>query len=304
MASHLRVSVGPAPAIALGAFLACAAAGSAFAQQLAYDGFNNGPLAELQGSNGGTGWSSSWADAGDTPTAVSVVGLAYSGLAVAPGAAVTAPGDGIYPISRYQRSFGPLPPGTTNLYVSFLLREDVSVSGWGGLQFGNYPFAVDVGSPPGAYLYGLQVSEGLGDFSNLPLVTGDTTLAVVRISKNSPGSGITYSLYLDPTIGSPEPAFPQAQFSVGAVNAIPTALSLSNGGGFTTDEIRVGLTWQGVLPAPPQCVGDLNSNGTVDGADLGVLLGNWGLPGGDVDGDGTTNGADLGILLSLWGACP
>jgi hypothetical protein len=52
------------------------------------------------------------------------------------------------------------------------------------------------------------------------------------------------------------------------------------------------------------CPADLNCSGVVDGADLGALLGNWGLPGtGDLDGDGNTNGSDLGILLGNWGSC-
>lgn len=52
-----------------------------------------------------------------------------------------------------------------------------------------------------------------------------------------------------------------------------------------------------------ECVGvfgDLNGDGVVDGADLGLLLGAWGQSGGDLDGDGTTNGADLGLLLGAW----
>jgi hypothetical protein len=53
------------------------------------------------------------------------------------------------------------------------------------------------------------------------------------------------------------------------------------------------------------CPHDLNSDGAVDGADLGLLLGNWGNPGAsDLNNDGTTNGADLGLLLGAWGACP
>lgn len=47
--------------------------------------------------------------------------------------------------------------------------------------------------------------------------------------------------------------------------------------------------------------GDLNQDGAVDGADLGILLSNWGAAGGDIDGNGSTDGADLGILLSNWG---
>ncbi len=45
---------------------------------------------------------------------------------------------------------------------------------------------------------------------------------------------------------------------------------------------------------------DLNTDGRVDGADLGMLLGAWSTAGGDVNGDGTTDGADLGTLLGAW----
>ncbi len=52
------------------------------------------------------------------------------------------------------------------------------------------------------------------------------------------------------------------------------------------------------------CLGDLNGDGTVDGADLGLLLGSWNTAGiGDLNSDGTVNGADLGLLLGHWGAC-
>ena len=58
------------------------------------------------------------------------------------------------------------------------------------------------------------------------------------------------------------------------------------------------------------CPADLNGNGTVDGADLGILLASWGpcprlgnCP-SDFNGDEDVDGADLGILLSAWGPCP
>ncbi|MGA1046149.1 MAG: choice-of-anchor X domain-containing protein, partial [Phycisphaerales bacterium] len=53
------------------------------------------------------------------------------------------------------------------------------------------------------------------------------------------------------------------------------------------------------------CIGDLNDDGVVDGADLAILLSGWGQPGPtDLNGSGTTDGADLSILLSAWGECP
>lgn len=47
---------------------------------------------------------------------------------------------------------------------------------------------------------------------------------------------------------------------------------------------------------------DLSGNGFVDGADLAVVLGNWGTDGlGDVNEDGIIDGADLAIILGTWG---
>ncbi|MHC4975661.1 MAG: GC-type dockerin domain-anchored protein [Planctomycetota bacterium] len=50
---------------------------------------------------------------------------------------------------------------------------------------------------------------------------------------------------------------------------------------------------------------DLNADGTVDGADLGLFLATWGSsdPTTDLNGDGTVDGSDLGLLLSTWGPC-
>ena len=46
---------------------------------------------------------------------------------------------------------------------------------------------------------------------------------------------------------------------------------------------------------------DLDGDGEVNGADLGLLLAGWNQPGPtDLDGDGTTNGADLGLLLAAF----
>lgn len=53
-------------------------------------------------------------------------------------------------------------------------------------------------------------------------------------------------------------------------------------------------------PLPPSP--DLNGDGMVDGADLGILLGAWGTGDGDADlnQDGVVDGADLGMLLGAW----
>lgn len=56
-----------------------------------------------------------------------------------------------------------------------------------------------------------------------------------------------------------------------------------------------------VRPTAPNA--DLNADGRVDGADLGILLGAWGACAGcaaDLNADGRVDGADLGMLLGAW----
>ena len=57
----------------------------------------------------------------------------------------------------------------------------------------------------------------------------------------------------------------------------------------------------------PQCAADLNNDGTVDTADLGLLISQFGIIGSahDINGDGVIDTADLGILISEFGTpCP
>lgn len=60
-----------------------------------------------------------------------------------------------------------------------------------------------------------------------------------------------------------------------------------------------------VSDQPACATADLDCDGSVGGADLGLLLGEWGTDGGsvgaDLNGDGTVTGSDLGILLGAWG---
>lgn len=63
-----------------------------------------------------------------------------------------------------------------------------------------------------------------------------------------------------------------------------------------------------VLVCDSPCPADLDGDGTVGGADIAILLGQWGSSGkgasGDLVQDGAVNGADLAALLGAWGACP
>jgi hypothetical protein len=58
---------------------------------------------------------------------------------------------------------------------------------------------------------------------------------------------------------------------------------------------------------PTCCPGDLDDDATVGGADIGLLLSNWGPCGSaclyDLNNDDKVNGGDLGLLLAGWGPC-
>jgi hypothetical protein len=61
------------------------------------------------------------------------------------------------------------------------------------------------------------------------------------------------------------------------------------------------------IPDTCQCIADIFPDGVVNGADLGVLLSQWGPAAqpiaGDINRDGVVSGPDLTILLSGWGPC-
>ena len=57
------------------------------------------------------------------------------------------------------------------------------------------------------------------------------------------------------------------------------------------------------------CDSDLVGDGTVNAADMAIVLNFWGtngslFPGVDIDGDGVVNGSDLAAVLNAWGPCP
>jgi len=82
-----------------------------------------------------------------------------------------------------------------------------------------------------------------------------------------------------------------------------------NGNGISdaTDIANGAMDWD-ADGTPDSCeldAGDLNLNGIVDGQDLSILLGWWGISNplyGDLNHDGKVNGVDMGIMLGRFGA--
>jgi len=73
-------------------------------------------------------------------------------------------------------------------------------------------------------------------------------------------------------------------------------------GAWGNDEIAT-FAGAAYLFATSNCLADLNSDGVIDTADLGALLGLYGSadPGADINADGVVDTADLGILLGEFG---
>ena len=67
-------------------------------------------------------------------------------------------------------------------------------------------------------------------------------------------------------------------------------------------DIALGLDIVGVpgfIPAPA----DVNEDGVVNSADLGLVIGAWGVCDGcreDISGDGFVNAIDIGLLIAGW----
>jgi plastocyanin len=81
---------------------------------------------------------------------------------------------------------------------------------------------------------------------------------------------------------------------------VPNKLANSTVGFFCSPHCSFGMTGSivvGPIPNPA----DLNGDGIVNGADLTMLLGNWGGTGtGDLDGNGVVGAGDLAVLLAAW----
>jgi len=156
----------------------------------------------------------------------------------------------------------------------------------------------------------------------LHLVQGTPTLTRVQVTGNSANNlmgGISWY-----SSGSPT-----AKLTMSGCTVTGNTAMLSYGGVGITDAglTASSVTMQGTqvctnTPRPNvgggrwtdlgnntvcDCTADLNLDGVVNGADMGLMLSSWGSCGTscpyDLDGNGVINGADLGLLLSAWGPC-
>ena len=147
-------------------------------------------------------------------------------------------------------------------------------------------------------------NPGLGGFWVSVRFTGDSAADAINGWRvvNAPTLGASvngFGLFnqVDPTTGLPSGIF-DAWFNFG------------NDAAGVQNPARLLVDAFGTVEEPaPACPPDLNSDGSVNGQDLGVLLGAWGACANpascaaDLNADGSVNGQDLGVLLGAWGPC-
>lgn len=168
---------------------------------------------------------------------------------------------------------------------------DVSVSNFMiGLDAGGVSGSVVKGNaayPTAPFVSSFDYSvTGLADISGSNVVPDVYSFGT---SVGTSGSNLVLSnMYLDPITFEIDPASLPA-----GVNSVVITATVNLGN----------ATMSGLLEA--NCgAADLNCDGTVNGADLGLMLAAWGPCSGcpeDLNGDGQVNGADLGLMLADWG---
>lgn len=159
------------------------------------------------------------------------------------------------------------------------------------------------GAHPTAYLDTLRGGESLdpGDTVEIRWLTDNATPQNMTVSLNlSLDGGTTFSTPIAtdiPDTGSYFWTVPDIGTTQGRVQI--TAL---NSAGLTGSDASVADI---VITGTPACPGDINGDGSVDLADLNLVLANFGSagPAGDANGDGAVDLADLNIVLANFG-CP
>lgn len=136
-----------------------------------------------------------------------------------------------------------------------------------------------------------------GDLVHKPLV--DRILFSVPIGDPLGGSGCTIYLYTNAQVRT---AFTCDELGLLATDDVDALHAYA---GNTPYRLRIDPE-QNDESLPMPCPTDLDGDGQVNGADLGLLIAAWGTscPSSDIDDNGVVDGADLAHLLAAWGPCP
>ncbi|MCP4835895.1 MAG: hypothetical protein GY895_14165 [Phycisphaera sp.] len=156
----------------------------------------------------------------------------------------------------------------------------------------------------------LGIEDVLGDYERLPVQNpwhqGEVRLSDSQMSWRN-AAGVSWSLVPNIPEGRLEigPDCPYYDPDAPGANDFRLARGEDEFGDPTGT--YAGFVFNGELHSLNRpCDADFNDDGVVDGADLAVLLIQWGPfdAMADLDGDGAVGGSDLGLLFTGWGPCP
>jgi hypothetical protein len=204
----------------------------------------------IVGLNGGSGFSSAYSAGGGTAGSITATSLSFGSLDTSGNKLTTTPGANL--IVRNFDAADTFTDGTT-FYISFLMRWDgTQTSSWGGLQLmGNGPAQLFIGHP-GSNIANYSIERAAADStaqqSTVPAMNGQTALLVARVQLAS-GNDVV-RLYVNPTPDGPEPATGSAPDLTGQNFGTISQLGFSTSDAYSFDEVRVGLTYASVVPAP------------------------------------------------------
>lgn len=245
-----------AMSLALGA-LALLSAHPAQAQTVS-DSFEY-PTGNLNGRAGGTGFTGAWSSTG---TQVTSPGLAYPGLATAGNAVTLSPFGANTPAIASRQLASTFGADGTTLYISFLDQATNTGSRFLGVSLfsGNPGPSGTANGTEQLFIGKLNGTSAFGVSSGAASASSQTSssmlsLLVARIDFATGTDTVT--LYVNPTVGAPEPT-PSATLNnvnIGTFNYLRLAAGAGNSMGTTTsvtgrlDELRLGDTFASVTPA-------------------------------------------------------
>ena len=178
------------------------------------------------------------------------------------------------------------------LSVGFQTYPDLGNDGvagrWGGETFAFTPFPFDL----------VRYDE-----YEVAVEPNRMATATVRWTADT-GTSVTIAL---PTFPPQDIFIGQGQAQTGSVDPTGWSFGFAARNGAIDQDVLIGdLVIEVATECEPQFdPSDLNQDGRIDGADLGILLSAFGICIddvciGDIDANGIVDGADLGVMLSAW----
>ncbi len=204
------------------------------------------------------------------------------------------------------------------LVVNALFLGNTAVNGGGAYGFNASPKYVnctfvknEVSSRAGGGLFhsgsGTSTASNCIFWDNLPdqVAPSDGSVALTNCSieggwRRGSGNDGTDPLFVDPDTNDYRLATLSPCIDSAVLASLPATVATDLDG---NPRVVAGMLDRGAYEWQGPALGDINADGVIDGADLGLLLAAWGSCSAcdeDLNQDGAVDGADLGLLLAVW----